>query len=168
MVFDERTCRRLGETDDDAPHLPFRIIKVSQKQNLTEQAPFHADSGEWTFLECETLKVPAVVFTVGVMTKEGAGGTLSAWGRAMLVVRDQGTGTKLLDLLAKSFGGKIPAPVKRPFVPTPLVVNTAVLGENLTREQMGGFNPRPEGWTPTKWYLPQQHGFVRVEYQVVQ
>jgi hypothetical protein len=147
----------LGDADDEAPHLPFRIVKVFSQQKLIDAAPFHAEGGEWTFFECEASKAPAVVFTVGVMTKEGSRGTLSSWGRAILAVKDRATGTALLELLAKAFGGQMPNPVQRPFVPVPLVVNTAVLGENLTRESMGGFNARTGGWTATKWF-PQADG----------
>jgi hypothetical protein len=148
---------RLGDADDEAPHLPFKIVKIIPNQKLIDESPFHSDGGEWTFFDCKPLKDASVVFTVGVMTKGAAGGALSSWGRALLVVKNQKTGTRLLALFAKAFNGTIPAPVQRPYVPIPLVVHTAVLGENLSRERMGGFNAKQGGWTATKWF-PQLDG----------
>jgi hypothetical protein len=110
---------RLGDADYEAPDLPFKIVTVLPNHKLTDEAPFHAEGGDWTFFECETVTRPVALFTVGVMTKGGADGAMSSWGRAMLVVKDQETGTRLLELLAEAFGGTIPAPVNRPFAPVP-------------------------------------------------
>ena len=148
---------RLGDADEEAPHLPFKIIKVIPNQKLIDESPFHADGGEWTFFDCQPLNDASVTFTVGMMTKSGDGGALSSWGRALLVVKDRVTGTRLLRLFAQAFHGTTPTTVNRPFVPVPLFVNTAVIGENLTRELTGGFNARQGGWTATKWF-PQLDG----------
>jgi hypothetical protein len=52
-----------------------------------------------------------------------------------------------VELFAKFFPGRMPKSVDRPFTVEPLVVSTAVPGEDLNREAGGGFSGQGGGWT---------------------
>src|SRR5579871_2984795 len=70
----------IGGDQDEAPHLPFRITAIHEQQTPTPKAPFHANGGEWTFLDCEAGTDPKAAFTVGTLSKKTDEGVISAWG----------------------------------------------------------------------------------------
>jgi hypothetical protein len=148
---------RIGDDQDEARHLSFKITAVHEKQTPLKDAPFYAEDGEWTFFDCQATNDPRVNFTVGVVTKSGAGSVPSAWGKAMLIVKDQEAGARFVELFSKAFAGKVPKPVRKDYAPGPLPINTAVLGGNLNRENKGGFSGELGGWTATKWF-PEHDG----------
>src|SRR5262249_21873139 len=119
------------------------------------EPPFHAKGGDWTFFDCQAATDPKVVFTVGVMAKGGAGGAPVAWGKAVLVVKNREAGGRFVELFSKSIPGIVPKAVEKPYMPKPLFINTAILGQNLAREAKGGFSGEGGGWTATKWF-PEQ------------
>jgi hypothetical protein len=149
---------RVGGTDEDeAHHLSFKITAVHEKQTLSKENPFHVKGGEWTFFDCQAGNDLKATFSVGVQVKSGAGSAPIAWGRAVLIVMDREAGAKFVELFSKSFPGQMPTTCKRPHVPGPLFINTAILGENLKRGPKGGFNGEGGGWTATKWF-PEHDG----------
>jgi hypothetical protein len=150
---------RVGGTDADEPgRLPFTITAVHEKQKLSTDAPLHVKGGEWTVFDCQARTNAKVDFTIGVIEKRGAGGAPPvAWGRAVLIVKDREAGNSFVELFGKSFPGAMPKTIKRPHVPEPLFINTAILGENLHREAKGGFSGKGGGWTATKWF-PEHDG----------
>jgi hypothetical protein len=148
---------RIGGDEDEARHLSFKITTVYEKQKTSSEPPFHAKGGDWTFFDCQAASDPKVAFTVGVMAKGGAGGAPVAWGKAVLVVKDREAGGRFVKLFSKSFSGMVPKAVEKPYMPKPLFISTAILGQNLAREAKGGFSGEGGGWTATKWF-PEQDG----------
>jgi hypothetical protein len=141
-----------SDEQDEAPHMQFRISTVHDGQLPSAVFPFHVNGGEWTFFDCEATSDPNVHFIVGTTTAKADTGGVSAWGRAILVVKDQDAGGRFVELFAKCFSGAIPRTIGRQFLPQPLFVNTAELGGNLTRAPTGGFSVQKGDWTATKWF----------------
>jgi hypothetical protein len=136
----------------ESSHLRFEITAVYENQKPSEENPFHVDGGDWTFFECQAVKDSNVVFTVGAKSGKASGGFPIAWGKAMLIVKDKIAGGRFLSLFGRSFLGRVPPTKDRPYEPQPLMINTAVLGENLHRDAHGGFSGEQGGWTATKWF----------------
>jgi hypothetical protein len=149
---------KVGDDQDEARHLPFKIMAVHEKQKPSKITPYHVNGGDWTFFDCQARGDPKVVFTVGVVSKTNAGTSTVAWGEAVLIVKDQDAGSHFVELFAKSFLGKLPAAVKRVHVPEPLRIKTAILGQNMHREAKGGFSGKKGGWMAIKWFL-ELYGF---------
>jgi hypothetical protein len=146
-----------GDDADEQHQLPFKIMRIYEHQKSTGNAPYHVDGGDWTFFDCQASNNPSVSFTVGVASKSSVGGGPSAWGRALLIVKDREAGARLVELFSKAFSGKLPTPVNRGYVPVPLSINTAILGQNIDRERGGGFSAAAGGWAATKWF-PEHDG----------
>jgi hypothetical protein len=146
-----------GDDADEQHQLPFKIMRIYERQKSTVNAPYHVDGGEWTFFDCLALSDPTVSFTVGVSARSDGGGP-SAWGKANLIVKDREAGARFVELFSKVFSGKLPKPVKRAHAPVPLSINTAILGQNINRARGGGFSVAAGGWTATKWF-PERDGF---------
>ena len=143
----------VGDQEDfEPPHLSFTITAMHEKQKPSEEAPFHEDGGDWTFLECQAEKDAEVILTVGVKSKKTSGDVPIAWGEAILIVEDKEAGGTFLSLFGKSFPGKSPSPSDQQYEPKPLRIDTAVLGQGLHREPQGGFSGKAGGWTATKWF----------------
>ncbi len=136
--------------------VPFRITKVFEKRTLTTTPPYRGDGGKWTFFDCQTANGDSVMFTIGVCPR-GEGEGPFAWGRAVLAVADRTAGDRFLMLFAKAFHTTLPKPRPPSTHLDPLVVDTAILGEDLKRNPGGGFAGTGEGWTATKWF-PQKDG----------
>jgi hypothetical protein len=148
---------RGGDGPDEAPHLSFRITTVHEHQKPSADAPYHIEGGEWTFFDCQANNDPRVVFTVGTASKSSDEGAPSAWGKAVLIVKDREAGARFVEMFSKAFSGKLPTYVNQAHVPKPLSINTAILGYNMERERDGGFSETAGGWTATKWF-PEQDG----------
>jgi hypothetical protein len=148
---------RIGGDQDEERQLPFKITAVHERQNPSTDAPYHARGGEWTYFDCQADGFPDVAFTVGLMSKSGAGNTPAAWGNAVLIVNDREAGSRFVESFGKAFSGKIPTPLKQAHVPRPLSINTAILGVGLARAEKGGFSGDRGGWTATKWF-PESEG----------
>jgi len=144
---------RIGDDQEEARHLSFKITAVHEKQKPSKDAPFYTKGGEWTFFDCQASSDLKVAFTVGVSTRSGTGNVPSAWGKATLIVKDREAGGRFVELFSKAFAGKMPTPVKQAHVAGLLSINTAILGDNLNREHKGGFSGERGGWTATKWFL---------------
>ena len=148
---------KVGDDPDEAPHLSFRITAVHEHQKPSADAPYHIRGGEWTFFDCQASSDPKVVFTVGAASKSSGEGAPSAWGKAVLIVKDREAGARFVELFGKAFSGKRPTHVNQAHVPKPLSINTAILGYNMERERDGGFSGTAGGWTATKWF-PEHDG----------
>jgi hypothetical protein len=72
-------------------------------------------------------------------------------------MKDREVGARFVELFGKAFGGKVPKPAREASVIEPLAINTAILGENMERENTGGFSGERGGWTATKWF-PEHDG----------
>ncbi len=148
---------RIGDNPDEPRLLAFKITAVYEKREPTAEPPFHAKGVNWTFFDCQATSDPKVVFTVGVASKGGSGKMPAAWGKARLIVKDREAGGRFVELFSTSFSGKLPKPANRPYVPKPLSINTAILGQNMDRESTGGFSGRAGQWMATKWF-PEHDG----------
>jgi hypothetical protein len=148
---------RIGGDQDGPRRLAFKITAVHDKRKPSPDDPFHVEGGEWTFFDCQASSDPNVAFTVGVLSKGGDGNVPVAWGKAVLLVKDRGTGARFVELFSRAFAGKMPRPVERDYVPRPLSVGTAILGHNLHREEGGGFSGEEGDWTAMKWF-PEYEG----------
>jgi len=149
---------KIGGPDADLPHeLPFTVTALYEKQQVTKDAPFHAAGGEWTFFDCQAGTDAKAVFAVGVSVTSKDGGGPSAWGRAILFVKDRDAGGKFVELFSKAFPGTVPKPFAHQKELKPLFLNTAILGQNMSREVNGGFAGQGGGWTATKWF-PEHDG----------
>lgn len=159
---------KVGDDQDEARHLSFKITAVHEKQKPSPHAPYHVEGGEWTFFDCQASSNSTVAFTVGVLAKSGTGNVPVAWGKAVLIVKDREAGARFVELFSKVFAGKLPTPLKQAHVPGPLSVRTAILGHNMQREKQGGFTGDEGDWTATKWFLESegQSGEVYFNYNL--
>jgi hypothetical protein len=147
----------LGDgSPEDWGRVPFTITKVYQEQELTKTTPFHATGGKWTFFDCQAADSKPVRFTVGVCPRGDGKGPV-AWGKAALVVADRAAGERFIGAFAKAFHASPPRARASVLPLEPLVMGTAILGENLKRSPGGGFDGTGEGWSATKWF-PQEYG----------
>jgi len=134
----------------------FKITKVYERQDFTKAPPYHRNGGKWTFFDCEIAKGARVSFTVGVCPRGEAKGPI-AWGRAVIAVTGRQAGSRFIDLFAKAFHAAPPRARPSDIPLEPLVMSTAILGEDLKQDPGGGFAGTGGGWTATKWF-PQQNG----------
>ena len=148
---------KIGGDQDEPRHLPFKITAVHEKEKPSADAPFHINGGEWTFFDCQANSDSGVAFTVGILLKKSNDNTPLAWGNAVLAVKDREAGARFVELFSKDFSGKSPTPLKKPYVPRPLSIKTALLGHNMNREGAEGFAGAGGGWTATKWF-PEHDG----------
>src|SRR6185369_4131920 len=147
----------IAEESEQWGYLALRIIKVHQKQKPLDRSPWHADGGDWIFLECGLAKEPSIAILVGTKIRSSEKGDLpSSWGEARLAVSDASAGARFIEAFAKAFHlqstpshGNKPAGL--------LKMNTAVLGNNLVRDPAGGFKDGRWGtWAATKWFLQDE------------
>jgi hypothetical protein len=143
---------RIGESDDPTRRMVFKITGMHQDRKPTAEAPYHAEGGKWTFLDCRTESGPEVAFTVGVLSKGGDGKVPITWGDAILIVKDRESGARFVEAFGRAFSGEIPTTAGRAHVPRPLPIKTAVLGDDMNRDETGGFSGQGGGWTATKWF----------------
>jgi len=148
---------KIGDDQDEARHLALKITAVHEKQKLSKEAPFYTKGGDWTFFDCLVSSDPSVVFTVGVLRKSAADNVPSAWGKALLIVKNREVGARFVELFAKAFGGKLPKSIRQAHVIERLAINTAILGHYMNREDKGGFSGERGNWTATKWF-PEHDG----------
>lgn len=146
----QRVQFRVGDQELPEVHLPFKILEVYQNQKPMDIPPFHSDGGDWTFFDCQADS--NISFVVGTVSKTTENGQPSSWGKAILAVADNESGRRFVEAISKAFGGTLPPPSNTLQTPVPLLINTAILGEDLVREDGGGFSGEGGGWTATKWF----------------
>src|SRR5262249_7136148 len=137
--------------EDDWGNLPFEILAVHEGKTPAREPPFHAEGGEWLFLECRAGDENPAPFTVGVLTR-GKDDRPMVWGKAWLAVVDREAGARLVRLFADAFFEDEPPPaqLRRPL--EPLLVRTANL-DDLRRHLGDEGVPPPDAWSSTKWFL---------------
>jgi hypothetical protein len=147
----------------DGGFLPLKIVKSYSNQKPLEQAPWHGEGGNWTFLDCQLVDDAKTAFVIGVQTRSAAtADSPFRWGEAMVAVDDAGTGARFVDAFGKAFQQAVPPshgtkPSKR------LNAQTAVLGSNLKRDRKsGGFRGENGTWTATKWFFGGDSGEAEV------
>jgi hypothetical protein len=143
---------RIGGDPDQQPRLPFTISAVHVNRSPSKKAPFHAEGGDWTFFDCHAISDAKAVFTVGVASGKTSEKLGISWGKAILAVKDRDAGARFVDLFSKAFSGKTPPTVQRPYEPTALSINTAVLGRDMRRGETGEYLGTGGGWTLIKWF----------------
>jgi hypothetical protein len=147
----------ISQESEQWGYLAMKITKVREKQKALDVAPWFADGGDWTFLECETEKDPAVRILVGTTMQGTPKGDIPiSWGEAVLTVADAVAGARFVETLAKAFHQPLPA--SRGQKPALHVkMRTAVLGTSLVRDPRGGFKDgRTGNWVATKWFLQDE------------
>lgn len=147
-----RVEARLGGEGDGPRLLPFAIAAVFEGRRPAARPPFHEAGGEWTFFDARTLVEPVAAFTVGVRARERHPNVPFAWGDAVLIVADRAAGARFVAAFRAAFGGSSPSPDGRDHMPKPLSMRTAILGEDIHREDSGGFSAAAGDWTATKWF----------------
>ena len=130
---------RIGDGPDESPHLSFKITNVYEHQKPSADAPYHIEGGEWTFFDCQASSDPKVVFTVGTASKSSDGNAPSAWGKAVLIVKDREAGARFVELFSKAFSGKLPAPGITLMCRNPLPSTRPFLGTTWTESGRGAF-----------------------------
>ena len=147
---------------EDGGFLPLKIVKSYSRQKPLEQAPWHSDGGDWTFLDCQLAKDAKTVVVIGVRARTPpTGDSPFGWGEAIVAVNDANVGGRFVDAFAKAFPQTVPSshgnkPSGR------LNANTAVLGSNLKRDPQGGFREQNGTWTATKWFFGEESGEAEV------
>src|SRR2546423_1401805 len=58
---------RIGDDQDEARNLSFKITAVHEKQTRSKIAPYYVNGGDWVFFDCQARSDPNVVFTVGIV-----------------------------------------------------------------------------------------------------
>src|SRR5262245_4189742 len=82
----------------ESGYLPLKIERAYERQQILEQPPWHADGGDWTFLDCQLASDAATTLTIGVRAGSEIKGDIPfAWGEAVLAVRDAATGARFVD-----------------------------------------------------------------------
>jgi hypothetical protein len=117
---------RIGNDLDEPRHLPFKIVTAYGHQKRSADAPYHIEGGGWMFFDCQTRSDPGAVFTVGVASGSGDGKTPSAWGKAVLIVKDREAGARFVEEFAGVFSGKLPTPLRQAREPVPLPINVSL------------------------------------------
>lgn len=142
------------QESDQWGYLAVKIAKVYEKQKPLEQAPWHADGGDWTFLDCSLAKDPGIKFVVGARTRTSDKSEIPvSWGEALIAVSDPGAGGQFVEAFARAFHAQ-PPPSHGNKPAGFLKLHTAVLGEGLARDAKGGFKGGRGGtWSATKWFL---------------
>jgi len=86
----QRVQGAIGEPDGfERGHLAFEITAIRENQQPSQEQPVHKDDGAWTYFDCRAVADPAVVFAVGVESKQAAENVPIAFGQATLVVKDK-------------------------------------------------------------------------------
>lgn len=149
-----------GESED-VGYLALDIVKIYDHQKPLEQSPWHADGGDWTFLDCRLKKDSSITVLIGGRIKNsensGDGSPVpTSWGEARLSVSDAAAGARFVDAFAKAFHTQ--SPLIRSNNPTGLLsAQTAVLGTELVPAKGGGFRGGRDGtWTATKWFVQDE------------
>jgi hypothetical protein len=170
-------CERKSTSKSDAAHvepgarpiesadggfLPLKIVKSHTRQKPLEQAPWHGDGGDWTFLDCQLAKDATTAVVIGVRARTAAtGDSPFAWGEAIVAVSEAQAGGRFVDAFAKAFQQTVP-PSHGNKPPGRLNANTAVLGSNLKPDRQGGFREQNGTWTATKWFFGEESGEAEV------
>jgi len=144
----------IAEESERWGYLALKIAGIHERQKPIDQSPWHADGGDWTFLECELSKEPAAKILVGTRTRSSEKGDIPlSWGEARLAVSNATAGARFIEAFAKAF--HLQPPLSHGNKPVGFVkINTAVLGNRLVRDPAGGFKDGRRGtWTATKWFL---------------
>lgn len=145
-----------GRADDLAGYLALKIIKVHEKRKPLDQAPWHIEDGDWTFLECEFKSSSSIL--IGMKTGSKLDDNIPiSWGEARLALSNPAHGPYFIEAFAEAFHQKAP-PRHGEKPPGFITIQTAQLGSNLVRDTVsGGFREgRRGGWTATKWFLQDE------------
>src|SRR5437762_124995 len=145
-------CERETSSKSDAAHiqpgarpvesadwgfLPLKIVKSYNRQKPLEQAPWHGEGGDWTFLDCHLAKDANTAVVIGVRARTAATkNSPFAWGEAIVAVNDASAGRRFVDAFSKAFQ-QAPPPSHGNNPPGRLNVHTAMLGSNLKRDPQG-------------------------------
>lgn len=141
--------------EDAPPRLDFEILDVDSTQQLSDDAPYASDGGDWTVCTCRLVSGSKAAFYFAERSGEPGKDVPFAWGEARLWVPAAADGADLAEAIGDAFRvskgrsrvkGSLPAP--------PIRFGTAVLSRATS--------PRPDGsfagtgsWTATKWFYEE-------------
>jgi hypothetical protein len=141
--------------DELPPRLEFEILDVDRAQQLSDDAPYTSDGGDWTVCTCRLVSGSKAAFYFAERSGEPGQDAPFAWGEARLWVPAAADGADLAEAIGDAFRvskgrarakGSLPAP--------PIRFGTAVLSRATS--------PRPDGsfagsgsWTATKWFYEE-------------
>ncbi len=151
-----------------APSVSFQILRVYDNHRPTNEAPFHQEGGDWTFLDCKIDSIEDIYFSVGFSKKTSNPGDDErfSFGKAYLPPSSPLYGERLVSLFAKSFSTKFPKKSTQPEPTQPLSLSTSVFGEKLSRTKEGGFSSKPGPWMASKWFLELEGYYAEVFFNV--
>ena len=147
-------------------YLPLKVGGTFQNQKPLEQVPWHADGGEWTFMECHTERHGDADVVIGVKTTAQTKpdpNTPMSWGEAMIAVSDAEQGTKFIDAFGQAFSKSSPARRDNK-APLFLKMHTAVMGSQMKKESNSFSGSGKGSWTATKWFLSDELGDAEVYF----
>jgi hypothetical protein len=146
--------------------LPLKVVKTFENQKPLEEAPWHTDGGEWTFMECHSKQFGDADVVIGVKTavrSKADPHIPTTWGEAMIAVSDAAQGDRFMDAFGRAFLKSSPAQRdNKP--PLFLKMHTAVLGSQMKKESNSFSGSGKGSWTATKWFLSDDQGEAEVYF----
>jgi hypothetical protein len=151
----QRGCRRSDASpgtvaepgSGEGPRVDFEIDKVYEHQQPSQNAPWHAAGGDWTFFDAHT----KTGTRFGFGWQQSPAKDSMAFGKALWSVSDPNEGADLIRLFARAFDGKVPPPMRQQTL-HPQPFSLVSLGDALGRNGGGGFSG-PGTWHATKLFL---------------
>lgn len=134
-----------GRSEDGT--IGFAITKVIPKQKPTETAPFHADGGDWTYVEAHLDGDAQATFVVGLPVF--ASSEEPGFGKIMMAPTTAAAGARVIQRLAAGLGVDAPPPITGGTL-APMEIPVAVLGHNIGRD--GGGYSGSGWWDATKLF----------------
>ncbi|WP_394842180.1 hypothetical protein LZC95_34515 [Pendulispora brunnea] len=142
------------EVGSDERRLAFEIVATYRNQSVSKAPPFHVDGGAWTFFDAKT--ADGIFFGFGFDRPSSGDMPMAS---VVLTVPDRGHGKRLVDSIARTFGGEIPAEKEpQPLAPRPF--RAVFLGTDLVRTNKG-FGGHGGGYSATKLFL--ERGALQAE-----
>ena len=141
-------------------YLRLQIQTIFENQQPLEVSPWHAEGGDWTFLECMAEGGSRAILIGIRCRRETHSGVSSAWGESMLAIADLDAAENFLSAFSTAFHHQLPKREEgrpRGF----LKMSTAVFGTELRRLPGGSFQGKGN-WTATKWFLQEYGGDAEV------
>ena len=145
----------LGNRPGEPPHVPFRIVKVYEKQKPTSEGLGHAGGGSWQFFDAVT--GDGAPFTFGWFAPPASGELPMSFGDFVLATADR---ARFVASLAKGFGQTVPSTAAAARKGKPMRARLVVLGRNQKQLPGGGYG---DGGTATVTKLFFEAGSTEAE-----
>lgn len=160
-----------GDAEDDWPRLDLVVTNVATKQQPSETAPFHKPGGDWTYFDLAPASDPTAKVRLGMKAPKATDSPFS-FSELRLSPLDRAASTRFVAAVAKAFLVPVPAVAPKPRKLVPVKLATAVLGQSMVRDGLGGGysspakGETPGTWTTTKVFFEKDEQYAEVFFNV--